>query len=346
MRQLVTVRTIAEVSPIEGADAIEKVRVDGWWCVTKKGEFKEGSKCLYFEVDSLLPPIPQFSFLEGRGRSKMIYEGKDIEGYRLRTVKLKGQISQGLCLPMSMFDDALLLEAATGQDLSSVLGVIKYEAPIPAGLGGEVKGVFPSFIPKTDEERVQNLPDIVSLHANEFFTVTEKLDGTSATFYKHDGAFGVCGRNWEYKDTVANVYWRVAKAMNLESKLPDYMAIQCEIIGEGIQGNPYKIKGHQARCFYVFSTDTGEYLSSAMAIEFCQMHNLQMVPVIMRDFCLVKGMGTNCVTIDDLLNMANRKSVLNPNTNAEGLVFRLNDLGGSSKVSFKAISNNYLLKHE
>jgi RNA ligase (TIGR02306 family) len=346
VRQLVTVRTIAEVSPIEGADAIEKVRVDGWWCVTKKNEFRVGDSCLYFEVDSLLPCIEQFKFLEGRGRSKMIHEGRDIEGYRLRTVKLKGQISQGLCLPLSMFDDALLLEASTGQDLASIIGVIKYEPPVPAGLGGEVKGAFPAFVNKTDEERLQNLPDVIQMHQHEFFTVTEKLDGTSATFYKHNGCFGVCGRNWEYKDTPANVYWRVAKAMNLESKLPDYMAIQCEIIGEGIQGNPYKLKGHQAKCFYVFATDTGEYLSSAMAIEFCQMHNFDMVPVISKDFCLGMGLGTAPVTIDDILTMANRKSVLNPNTNAEGLVFRMNDLGGSSKVSFKAISNNYLLKHE
>lgn len=334
MRKLATIRQVAEVAPIEGADLIERARVDGWWCVTKKGELKAGDACCYCEVDSLLPPKEPFLFMESKGRKKTVFEGKEVEGYRLRTIKLRGQISQGLALPLSSFPDLPTIEI--GADLSEYLGVIKYEAPVPACLTGEVKGSFPVYIPKTDEERCQNCIETLSLYEGREFSMTEKVDGTSATFYKHVGAFGVCGRNWELKETESNLYWRMARLYKLEEKIPDGVAIQAEIIGEGVQGNPLKLKGQQVRLFYVYSIPQMEYFSTEEMLGWAQRLGVESVPYL--------GKLTLNHTVDQLLEMANRNSSLNSNCIAEGIVFRLDAPG--PKVSFKAISNVYLLKEK
>jgi RNA ligase (TIGR02306 family) len=322
------------VAPIEGADLIEKVRIDGWWCVSKKGEFKPGDSCLYFEIDSLLPIMDQFSFLEKNGRKKMIYEGTDVEGYRLKTIKLRGTLSQGLALPLSSFPNLPTTEL--GADVSEALNILKYEAPVPACLAGEMKGALPGFFPKTDEERLQNLLDILVTHKGKEFSITEKVDGTSATYYRYNGEFGVCGRNWEFKETESNLYWRIAKKYDLVNKIPEGMAFQGEIIGEGVQGNKLKIKGQQLRLFYVYLIPQAQYLSTGHMIEMAKLYGIESVP-------LVSTMILDH-TVEQLLEMANRQSLINSNARAEGIVFRLNEPG--LKVSFKAISNAYLLKEE
>lgn len=337
MRRLATIRVIDEVQPIPDADAIEKVRLGGWWCVCKKGEFKPGDKSVYFEIDSLLPPVEPFTFLEKGGRKRTLYEGKEYEGYRLRTVKLRGQISQGLALPLGLFAGKIEGSIPVDEDLSDQLGIVKYEPPVPVNLKGEVKGPMPGYIPKSDEERLQNCVDILTTHRGASFSVTEKLDGTSATFYKYRGGFGVCGRNWEYKEDEENLYWRMARKYGLAERIPDGHALQCELIGEGVQGNPLKIKGQEARLFYAFQIDEHKYLETQEMIALGQSLGIATVP-------LVEGRFVLNHSAEQLLEMANRKSLLNPTCDCEGLVFRLN--GAESKVSFKVISNRYLLKHE
>ena len=189
MRHLATVSKVEEIQPIEGADRIVRARVKGWWVVTQKENFKEGDKCVYYEVDSFLPITPEYDFLlKGSSPKKMIVEGKEVEGIRLKTIKLKGVISQGLILPVPDY----LKDKEEGTDVSEELGIIKYEPPIPANMEGIIKGSFPSFIPKTDEERIQNCLDILDIYKGYDFYITSKLDGTSSTFYKKDGEFGVC----------------------------------------------------------------------------------------------------------------------------------------------------------
>ena len=172
-RKLASVQRIASIRPIEGADAIEVARINNWDVVVKKNEFKEGELCVYFEIDSFLPIREEFEFLRKSSFKKM----GDQEGFRLKTIRLRGQVSQGLVVPITIlngdyiigisqqphgdqlqlgpYDDALVIEE--GADVTELLGVEKYEPPIPAELSGKVKGYFPSFIHKTDEERVQNL---------------------------------------------------------------------------------------------------------------------------------------------------------------------------------------------
>src|SRR3990167_8088977 len=161
MRKLASIQKIAEILAIEGASQIEKVRVNEWWCITKKGEFKVGDLCAYMEIDSLLPSSnPAFGFLaKGTKERTMLVDGVEHKGYRLKTIKLRGQLSQGLALPLNVvFKNLEHWENINeGDDVSELLGIVKYEAPIPAELHGKVKGTFPGFLPKTDEERIQNM---------------------------------------------------------------------------------------------------------------------------------------------------------------------------------------------
>ncbi len=193
MRKLATIRTVHEIKSIDGADLIELAVVDGWKCVTKKGEFAVGDSVIYCEIDSLLPVREDFEFLRKSSFKKM----DDREGFRLRTVKLRGQISQGL-----LINPAILGRPFTiGEDVTVELGIVKYEAPIPACLGGEVIGPFPSFVSKTDEERIQNLLDEYDSYRGKSFYVSEKIDGTSFTAFYSNGEFGVCGSNWQFAET-------------------------------------------------------------------------------------------------------------------------------------------------
>ncbi len=339
MRQLATIQLVADVQPIENADAIEKIKVRDWWCVAKKGEFIAGDPCVYFEIDSLLPSShPAFAFLGERSREVTIAleDGNTASGYRLRTVRLRGQISQGLALPLTTFG----LSLGVGSDVSEILGIHKWEPPISKQMAAMAFGPFPSFIPKTDEDRVQNLGDTVRAHAGDAFYVTEKLDGSSVTFYKTEERFGVCSRNWDLLD--GNMYWNAARDGLIEEKLPVGYAIQGEIIGEAIQGNPLRRKGMSVYFFNVYHISEGRFLDFADLVAFCAVKNLNMVPVVDAAFNLPAD-------VSSLVEMADGKSLLNQSADREGLVFRpikerCEEMRGSqNRLSFKAISNRYLL---
>ena len=184
IRKLATIRRINEIRQIEGADNIELAIVDGWQVVVAKNvEHKVGDFIVYCEIDSFLPIKEEFEFL----RKSSYRKSSEAEGFRLRTAKMRGQISQGLILPISVLGSEISLEE--GMDVTELLGIIKYEPPIPAELSGKVKGMFPSFISKTDEIRAQNIPNEYKtyIESNDNFYITEKLDGSSATFYINNG---------------------------------------------------------------------------------------------------------------------------------------------------------------
>ncbi|MCL6258984.1 hypothetical protein M3O96_07800 [Aquiflexum sp. TKW24L] len=199
MRKLASFQRIKALEPIEGADSIEKATVLGWQLVVKKGEFNTGDLVIYCEIDSLLPDRPEFAFLKPRGM-------------RIRTIRLRGQISQGICLPLTLLPDHI--DPQEDLDLTEILGIIKYEAPIPAYLSGKVKGKFPSFIPKTDETRVQVLQKVLDKYQGVSCYISEKLDGSSATYFLKDGEFGVCSRNMELYEDNENSLWKVARGIS------------------------------------------------------------------------------------------------------------------------------------
>lgn len=360
MRHLATIQVIADVQPIEGADSIEKVKVKDWWCVSKKGEFKVDDLCVYFEIDSLLPSSnPAFSFLEKGTKTKsMTIDGVTYTGYRLKTIRLRGQISQGLALPLSILGGGGAPgnpDAGVGYDVSESLGVVKYEAPVPAQLAGKIKGHFPHFIPKTDEERIQNCGHILQEFADDEFYVTEKLDGSSVTFYKKNGVFGVCSRNLDLLETEGNSFWAMARKYNLEERLPDNIAIQGELVGPGVQGNPLKLAELDVYIYNVYLIPQQAFATYLKMEKIVTFLGMKTVPIMADSFVPSQYKSPTAMkglTVEELLRIAERKSAINPEVDREGIVCRpMREaramIGGQEgRVSFKAISNAYLLNEK
>ena len=241
MRKMATIRRIKCLEPIPGADAIEKAVVDGWELVVKRGEFSVGEKCVYCEIDSLLPSDnPHFEFLRPKK-------------FRIKTCRFRGQISSGILFKIEeLFKVENINEINIGDDVSEILGIIKYEPPVNAQLAGQVKGNFPSFIPKTDQERCQNHVGFIEENwQTRYFYVTEKLDGSSVTCYLNDDIFGICSRNLDLKvneENENNQFIKTAKELDIENKLHQLkdhfgfnLALQGELVGPGIQKNPLQL---------------------------------------------------------------------------------------------------------
>jgi len=338
MRKLATICKIDEIRPISNADAIECAVVGGWTVVVRKDEYTAGDLAVYCEIDSWIP-TDLAPFLS-KGKEPRKYNG--IQGERLRTVKLRGQLSQGLLLPLDVLpaDDDFNGAWNEREDVSDLLNIVKYEPPVPACLAGKARGLFPSFIPKTDQERIQNLTTELSnwVALGLTWELTEKLDGSSMTVYVNADDFGVCSRNLNLYDTEGNTLWQVAHRDQILTAIQDSqrnLAIQGELIGEGIQGNLYKIKGQSFYVFDIYDIDVCKYLTPTERRDFCELYELLHVPVLCDDKDL--GIGT----VEELLSWANDKSRLNPSADREGIVFKCNE----EELSFKAISNSYLLKH-
>jgi RNA ligase (TIGR02306 family) len=330
-RKLASVVKITDIQPIGGADAIVVASVRGWKVVVKKNEFKVGDLAVYFEIDSFLPIRPQFEFLRKSSYKRMGF----IEGFRLKTIRLRGQISQGLLTPIPEG----IVDPKEGDDLTEALDVVKYEPPIPAQLAGKIKGTFPSFIPKTDETRIQNFESEFNfLPLGERVYVTEKLDGTSFTCYFNDGVFGVCGRNWELTETADNSLWRMANMLELKEKLTKYgknIALQGELIGAGINGNLYGLSDHKLFFFTGYDIDKGRRMFFDELEWLLFRFELKMVPIIEKYGYVLPTENL----VDNMLKYAEGKSVLNMGVDREGVVVR----GLEREFSFKAISNTYLL---
>lgn len=325
MRKLVSLRKVEKLDTIEGADNILLAHIDGWQCVVKKDEFKEGDWGVYFEIDSIIPHEPwnDHLFKSDSDRNK----GK----LRIKTIRLRGQLSQGLLLPISLL---------AGKNLTDAVGVEKWEPATPSDI--QFKTNFPSFISKTDEERIQNLVHKLPTWLEKRVYVTEKLDGSSITIYVKrndltgETDFGVCSRNWELKLDVVNNFTETVKKLDIESKMREWseknnadLVIQGELIGEGIQGNKYELTGND---IYFFTVQDGKH--KRLPISIINELKLKTVPVLETGVTLVSDHNS-------ILKYAEGKSVLNTKTEREGIVVRAMD----ESFSFKAISNKFLLKN-
>lgn len=357
-RKLASIREITEIRPIPDADAIECAYVGGWPVVVKRGDFNPGDLAVYFEIDSWIPH--NLAPFLSKGKEPREYNG--VMGNLLRTVKFRGQVSQGLLLKFSdipqsvwaselpngdlcRFDEARWEE---GQDVTLELGIQKWEAPVPACLAGQVRGNFPSFIPKTDQERCQNIvSEIFETHKGESYEVTLKLDGSSCTIYAKDGDIGVCSRNLDLEETEGNSLWQAARKQLLIEALTKLQAVgmgnfalQMELIGEGIQGNQEKIKGQRLYLFDVYNIDKQAYLNPVERQRLLDSlldagADLEHAPVLDPSLRVTDRFNT----VEELLAFADGPS-LNPSAKREGLVFKSNE----SQFSFKVISNQWLLK--
>lgn len=353
MRKLATIRKIDKLLPIEGADLIVTAVIDGWTVVVKKNEFEVGELCVYFEIDSFLPDgNPAWQHLVEK--HPRMFEGQ--RGHRLKTVRLRGQVSQGFLAPLSVLGPPenifTIGENCIGADVSEQLNIKKFELPIPAELAGKVGGNFPGFIPKTDEERCQNIgDDIFVFNANSKYEITMKMDGTSFTGFAKDGVPGVCGRNWELKIDEDNATNSLVR-MYVDSRLQDVLlafgkniAIQGELMGPGIQGNRENLKTHKLFVFNMYDIDAKRYLEP---LERHNVLNELWVMGLNRDMvehAPVLSTGATMAelgisNVQELLKFAEGPSYNHPVR--EGLVFKRVD----GAFSFKAISNLFLLKEK
>jgi RNA ligase (TIGR02306 family) len=337
-RKLASIQTILSLSPIVGADAILLAKVLGWELVVKKTEFQVGDRCVFFEIDSVLP-IAQWNDHLRKEPNKPL---------RIKTIRLRGQLSQGLAMPLSIIPTG---EYEIGTDVTTLVGVTKYEPVVPAHLSGMAKGNFPAFLHKTDETRLQSEPKVLDEAISKGLVLvgTLKMDGTSFTAYRRDDEFGVCSRNLDLKETEGNAHWRMARKLKLEEILrsePHNLSIQGEIVGPSIQANRLGLSESKLYLFNLFDIDTGKYLSHTELSAFAEKHMLNMVPTVYRlDFGGVVGPRD----VNHLLNIANNLNYDN-GTPAEGIVWRsmcetYSDVL-KGRMSFKTISNRFLEKYK
>jgi RNA ligase (TIGR02306 family) len=310
MEKYAVVAKILELTPIEGADRIETATVLGWKVVTQKHLHSVGDLAVMIFPDTLVPK----KFLDGA------YQGND--KVRLKTVKLKGQYSAGLLLPITVVGNSF----NEGDEVSELLGIEKWIAPASTSIGGEALGNFPTgIISKTDELNIRSEPNALnearlSPLKDIEFVATLKCDGSSGTFILKDGQFRVCSRNLELKENEDNVFWQVAKKYNISEKLlksGDNFAIQGEICGPGIQKNPMKLKEITFFAFLMKDIKNDKWLSWGRLKEFCKENQIPHV----EELASFKFSETY-PTIDELQDMANNAKYDHGRTNAEGIVIR------------------------
>jgi RNA ligase (TIGR02306 family) len=335
-RSLASIQLISALDEIAGADRIEVATIKGWKVIVKKGEFSVGDKCIYCEIDSVLPADnPEFEFMQGRSKG------------RVKTMRMRGVLSQGIAFPLSIHS-TIPQTPSVDTDVTELLGITKYEPPIDFKQGAS-KGSFPGFIPKTDELRIQSKPELIEELTGQRYVITEKVDGTSSTFFVSDGEFGVCSRNMEKKIDGASVYTRIAKEYKLQEILEDIeretgieLALQGEIAGPGIQKNRLGLDELQLFLFTGFNIRDGKYLDHLELSELCARWELPMVYVV--------EYGANFKhDLDSLIELAKGK-YKGTNHNREGIVVRPFRESTSKylhgRLSFKVINNDFLEKGE
>lgn len=364
-RKLASVQKIKAIKPIEGADKIEIVQVLNWDCVAKKGEYQVGDMVIYFEIDSLLPDIPMLEWLKGSSWSQKLNK------YKISTHKFRGQISQGLVMPIKDLEEldrqihnreeCVPIAYTEGSDLTEILEIEKYEPPVSNGpLGDLISHEW--YVPKTDEERIQVcaediLPEYMKSKQGDWYA-SVKLDGTSCTAGLFEDAFLIGGRNQWYKDenmytTTVKKYGDIEKHLRDYQKLTGkYIVFQGELCGPGIQSNRLGLKEKEWFIFNVWVSDTGKMdsykkLDLLRFLNMCDDFGLPHVPIIpvsaKFDFKATTDIDE---TVENLLKYVDGIKYrtffddASPSQIAEGVVFRKNDM----TYSFKVVSNKFLLK--
>ena len=346
MRKLASIQRIWKIEPIEGADRIELAYVLGWQCVVNKDQFKPMDLAVYFEIDSFLPIRPEFEFMRSSS-----YRRTDImgEGFRLRTMRFRGQISQGLLLPIELFPE-IPVDVELGRDVSDILDVKKWEIEEKATTGGTVIGTLPVDVPHTDETRVQAEPDLIEDFAGLEYYISTKMDGSSHSVSLDEDGFHVTGHNYEYKDDGKSAFYNLVKREDIENRMRKFykdnglrvLTIQGELCAPGIQQNRLKLTRPE---WYVFTIrEDGKRVGLKRMQEICKATELQMVPV--------EEVGTDLPskypTVEALLERADGEYP--KGGKKEGIVIRPTEPVYceriSASLSMKVVSNKYLLKNE
>jgi RNA ligase (TIGR02306 family) len=339
IRKLATIQHIRNITPIEGADKIVQAQVRGWTVVVGKNDFQHMDKCVFFEIDSLLPKDAEWAqFMEPRK-------------YRVKTCKMRGVLSQGLALPLSILTEEQqkdLHPFDINHDVTGLLRIKKWEPKTPGITSGRRKGSFPGHTPMTDEQRVQSELGLLDELKGHPYYITEKVDGSSGTFIMEDGNLRVCSRNNELAEeksankVIKNAFWQIAKKYNLEKKIPEGLAIQGEVYGPGIQKNRLKVNETHFAAFTIYNFRDGRRLDWDNTVQICSEIDIPTVNV-------VKTGESFDMSLEELLELAKGKYKGTKN-HREGLVVRPLKRVYSrilrGPLSFKVINNDYLLKQE
>lgn len=347
-RKLASIQVISNLENIANSDHLQKAKVLGWTIVVSKNDcFKIGDSVVFFEIDSILPGDQTWAEFLKR------------YNYRIKTIKLRGILSQGLILPLSILPKNIY---NINDDVTEILNIKKYEPNLHntggANMMGQTSGNFPHMVSKTDEVRLQSKPELIKelklLHKKAGFYVATKYDGTSATYCYDNNEFCACSRNYKKKEDDTNIYWQMVKKYNLKNIIENNkkLAISGEIAGPSIQGNKLKLLEIDFFVFTIYDTIKQKRLSWFETVKFCEENNLKMVET--QWVCEPNNvLNDTYFTLDFWLKRAEEGNVysLTSNNNCEGIVVRTlyprrSKLLDNDWFSFKVISNNYLLKEK
>lgn len=343
-RVLASIVKILNLTPILGADNVILAQVLGWEVVVKKEEFKVGDLAIYFSIDSILETNPNTEFLANKP---------------LKTRKIRGVLSQGLVAPLEWLipynvDPSTVKE---GDDVTTIMNVKKWipkdeeEVYNYSKATDTSKSNYPEYIPKTNEERVQNISNEIEYFKDKNVVITQKFDGTSATYVFKDGNFMVCGRNFTLLENTGkgvSHYFEIASRYNLEENfstnfkhLGRSLAIQGEIIGPKINANRHKVDKIEYYVFNIFDIKERIYYPHSEVENICNLLGLKMVKLV------YKGpMKEEWLSVKELLAQSDLQRYESGEI-CEGIVLKTDlDLGVRGRRSCKIISNNFLLKYK
>jgi RNA ligase (TIGR02306 family) len=308
---------VTAVREIAGADRIHQAVVscgdEGVWSGVVAKDINLFSRVVVFLQDAILQPNERWEFME---RHK----------WRVRMARFKGVPSECVIVKAEG-SESLQLD---GADMTEAMGVTKYSKPIPAAIAGDVRGNFPSFIPKTDEVNFQRIRDLESLMEHSDWVATLKYDGTSCTVWNDEEGMHVCSRNLELKEFTAsgagNVYWQAARKFNMD-RIPQGMALQFEVIGPGIQGNPLRLAELDVAAFTLCHYAKRERAHYGALVGLCQNLEIPLASVI--------AAGSGSIDTDEIREIS--EEALYDDKPGEGVVFR----SINSDWSYKALNLNY-----
>jgi RNA ligase (TIGR02306 family) len=318
MSKVATIERINKLEKHPNADTLDMLTVGGWRVVAKQGQYVEGDLCVYIAPDTIVD------------LNRPIYEFLKNKHFRIKQIKLRGEVSNGLCLPIhEAVPGACKVEGQwqvagahgyavleEGTDVSDLVGAKHYEKELPACLAGVCRSTFPSFMKKTDEDNLRsNIKALAELQGIEVY-ITEKLDGSSATYYAKDGQFGVCSRNMDLLPDDNNTFWKMARKYDLENKLLKFgfnIGVQGEVVGPGIQGNKLGLTEVDLALFNVYDINNQQRQNFDTLVGTVAVLGTKMPRV------LFKGIFNH--TLADLLKMANELTYPNGSP-AEGIVIR------------------------
>lgn len=345
-RKLASIQRIIKTEPIEGADKIELAYVLGWQCVVNKGQFKPMDLAVYFEIDSFLPIRPEFEFLRSSSYKNTNIMG---EGFRLKTMKFCGQLSQGLLLPVSQFSE-IPKNIELGADVSQILNVRKWEIEERVTTGGTTIGTLPSSVPHTDETRVQAMPDLIKEFAGLEYYISTKMDGSSHSIAVDENGFHVTGHNYEYKNDGNSSFYNLVNQRDYQSKMVAFkenhgynsLVFQGEFCGVGIQRNRLKLTAPE---WYVFTTIiNGKRVGLKQMLDICKELELVTVPIEE----VGNDLPSKYPTVEALLERSDGDYP--KGGKKEGIVVRPTEPVYCDLIcadlSMKVVNNKYLLKND